>query len=101
MQAPLRRETAAAVLALRELVTAIAAARDDSADFLAVVTHGGLRIVLDESSRTLSIGIALGDGPVEWVEAVSVDVYRQDIFGVLASSTSAGAEAFGTEPTLH
>lgn len=101
MQTPLRRETADAVLALRNLVTAIAAARADSEDFLAAVSNGGLRIVLDETSRTLTIGIAPDNGPLVWLETVSVDVYRQDLFGMLASSTSPSAEAVSTEPMLH
>ena len=81
-------ELAEALIAMRRLLDAVAAARPDGAELLPLFVGSGLlRVVLDERSGTIGIGIAgpqPGD-PCTWLETIAAQPSDEATFGRLES----------------
>lgn len=84
-------ETAAAILALRDLLIAACQQRADGAEVLAKAAQGNLRIVLDESAGLITFGIPGPANAVVWLESILCDPRDERRFGALASDVLDGA----------
>jgi hypothetical protein len=80
-----RHATAETLLAIRQLCQAICAARTDGRHLMARLECGGLRIVLDERSGVIAIGLRQPDGDVDWIETVTCDPTEEAEFGLMVS----------------
>lgn len=90
-------QTAAAVLALRDLVLAICAGREDGAALVERHrTEGTLHVVLDEGEGLLVFGRRGPDGAITWTDSVRCDPRDPTTFGKTPAQIERAAM-----PTMH
>ena len=77
----LRHDTAVAVHALQQIVTALVAARPDADALRARIAAQGCRLILDEGAGLLVFGTFADDGAPAWIDSVRCDPHDPSTFG--------------------